>query len=177
MADDTEPHGPREWLRLLRPTRSPASTIYGTIVAAALVAAESDGDLSVAAIVGSVLVAQLVYWLAHAYSDLLAPAPPDQHTERPDHPSLAAVVRSLGEEWGIVAGGLGLVVVLVIADLAGAGRDLAVYLALGCAVAELGGWGVLAARRAELKGIWLVVYPAVSAIFGALVIVLKVVLA
>jgi hypothetical protein len=163
----------REWLRLLRPTRSPASTIYGTIVAAALVATEGAAGASTAEIVGSVLAALVVYWLAHVYADLLAPH--DDH-ERPGHPTWAGVRTALAEEWGIVAGGLGLVLVLVIADLVGAGSATAVNIGLGCAVLELLGWGALAGRRAELSAGWVALYAVVSAAFGGLIVALKIVL-
>jgi hypothetical protein len=165
-----------EWLRPL-PSRSPGATIYGTIVAAALVAGEGAANAAVAKIVGTVLATLLVYWLAHVYSDLLArhAAGSDSAADEdePSRPTWRALVESLAEEWGIVAGGLGLVVVLVVVDLAGGGPQLAVNLALLCAVVELVGWGVLAARRAHLRAGWVVVYALVSAALGILVGLLK----
>jgi hypothetical protein len=160
----------REWTRLLRPTRSPSSTIYGTIVAAALIATESAADASTAEIVGSVLATLVVYWLAHVYSDLLAP---HDRRERPGHPTGHAILTALAEEWGIVAGGLGLVIVLVITDLAGVPTAVAINIALAGAVVELIGWGILAARHAHLSAPWTALYATISAIFGAALVLLK----
>lgn len=163
----------REWVRRLRPRSNPGATIYGTIVSAALIAGEGAANTAVPKIVGTVLATLLVYWLAHAYADILArhaAADPDE----PSRPTWRGVGESLTEEWGIVGGGLGLVVVLVVVDLAGGGGQLAVNLALLCAVAELVLWGVLAARRAHLRPGWVVVYALVSAALGVLLGLLKI---
>jgi hypothetical protein len=162
----------REWVRLLRPTRNPATTIYGTIVAAALVAGEDDADVGIGYIIGTVLATLVVYWLAHVYADLLAP---DDHAENPGHPTRHEIAIALVDEWGHVAGGLGPVATLLIAHLAGASVELAVDLALGVAVAELAWWGVLSARKAELHGGWVLLYALLAALLGGLIVVLKVV--
>lgn len=171
MADEPA----REWTRFLRPRTNPGATIYGTIVAAAIVATEGSTDVSIAAIVGSVLATLFVYWLAHVYSDQLA-----QHatadTETPSRPTLREILDALGDEWGIVAGGLGLVVVLVVIDIAGGSQALAVNVALACSVLELVAWGALAARRAHLGPAWVVLYTVVSAAFGIAIGALKVLL-
>ena len=171
MADEPA----REWTRFLRPKSNPGATIYGTIVAAGIVATEGSTDASIAEIVGSVLATLLVYWLAHVYSDQLAHhATADSET--PSRPTWQEIREALGEEWGIVAGGLGLVVVLAVIDLAGGNQPLAVNVALGCAVLELVVWGALAARRAHLGAGWVVLYTIVSAVFGVAISALKVLL-
>jgi hypothetical protein len=175
MADVPEQPPHREWTRFLRPRTNPGATIYGTIVAAAIVATEGSTDANIAAIVGSVLATLFVYWLAHVYSDQLAQHATADETE-PSRPSLREILDALGEEWGIVAGGLGLVVVLVIIDLAGGDQPLAVNVALVCSVLELVVWGALAARRAHLGPGWVVLYTIVSAAFGAAICALKVIL-
>ncbi|HJP76644.1 MAG TPA: hypothetical protein VJ914_20410 [Pseudonocardiaceae bacterium] len=171
MADEPT----REWTKFLRPRTNPGSTIYGTIVAAAIVAAEGSTDASIAEIVGSVLATLIVYWLSHVYADQLARhATADEET--PSRPNWAEIREALAEEWGIVAGGLLLVVVLVLADLAGSGQPLAVNLALGCCVLELVVWGALAARRAHLGAGWVVLYTIISAAFGVAIAALRVLL-
>ncbi|HEY4020544.1 MAG TPA: hypothetical protein VGM75_17765 [Pseudonocardiaceae bacterium] len=171
MADEPT----HEWTWFLRPKTKPGATIYGTIVAAAIVATEGSTDASIAAIVGSVLATLFVYWLAHVYSDQLA-----QHatadTDTPSRPSAREIRDALIGEWGIVAGGLGLVLVLVLIDLAGGSQALAVNVALGASVLELVVWGALAARRAHLGAGWVVLYTVVSAAFGVAISALKVLL-
>ncbi len=175
MTDVPERPEHREWTGFLRPRTNPGATIYGTIVAAAIVATEGSTEASIAEIVGSVLATLLVYWLAHVYADQLAHHATADATE-PSRPSVREILDALGEEWGIVAGGLGLVLVLVIIDLAGGGQGLAVDVALVCSVLELVVWGALAARRAHLGPGWVVLYTIVSAAFGAVICALKVVL-
>ncbi|HEV3359676.1 MAG TPA: hypothetical protein VG247_22940 [Pseudonocardiaceae bacterium] len=171
MADEPA----REWTRFLRPKTNPGATIYGTIVAAAIVATEGGTDASIAEIVLSVLATLIVYWLSHVYSDQLA-----QHatadTDEPSRPTMREIGDALREEWGVVAGGLGLVIVLVVIDLAGGSQALAVNVALACSVLELVVWGALAARRAHLGPAWVVLYTVVSAVFGVAISALRVLL-
>ncbi|MDX6650763.1 MAG: hypothetical protein QOJ97_2714, partial [Solirubrobacteraceae bacterium] len=50
-----------------------AGTIYGTVIATALVAGLSeDPDLSPGEIAVSVLSTMIAFWIAHAYAELLA---------------------------------------------------------------------------------------------------------
>jgi hypothetical protein len=144
-------------------------------VAAAIVATEGSRNVSIAAIVGSVLATLAVYWLAHVYSDQLAHHATAEE-DKPSRPTIREILDALGEEWGIVGGGLGLVLVLVVIDLAGGSQGVAVNVALGCSVLELVVWGALAARRAHLGAGWVVVYTIVSAAFGVAISTLKVVL-
>jgi len=175
MADVPEQPPHRAWTKFLRPKNNPGATIYGTIVAAAIVATEGSTEASIAEIAGSVLATLFVYWLAHVYSDQLAQHATADEGE-PSRPSMREILDALGEEWGIVASGVGLVLVLVIVGLGGGGQPLAVNVALVCSVLELVAWGALAARRARLGAFWVVLYTIVSAAFGAAICVLKVVL-
>jgi hypothetical protein len=159
------------WAALLRPARNPSTTIYGTLVAAALVAGEGDADVAIPIIIGTVLLTLVVYWLAHVYADLLAP---DDHAERPGHPTRHELLVAMADEWGHVAGGLGPAAALLLAWLFRASTELAVDIALGVAVAELAGWGVLAARKADLHGAWMLLYAFLAAVLGGLIVVLKV---
>jgi hypothetical protein len=171
MADEPT----HEWTWFLRPKTNPGATIYGTIVAAAIVATEGSTDASIAAIVGSVLATLFVYWLAHVYSDQLAHhATAD--SESPSRPTAKEIRDALAEQWGIVTGGLGLVLIMVVIDLAGGSQPLAVNVALGGSVLELLAWGALAARRAHLGTGWVVLYTIVSAAFGVAISALKVLL-
>ena len=162
----------REWTRFLRPRTNPGATIYGTIVAAAIVATEGSADASIAEIVASVLATLFVYWLAHVYADQLA-----HHAtadgDGPSRPTWQEIREALAEDWGIVTGGLGLVLILVVIDLAGGGQQLAVNVALAGSVVELLVWGALAARKAQLSAGWVVLYTIVSAAFGVAISVLK----
>ncbi len=163
------------WAALLWPTQNPGATIYGTLVAAALLATEAGAHDTLGETVGTILATLVVYWLAHAYADLLARQALAEGDE-PARPDWHAAVESLAQELGIIAGGLGLVLVLVIVDLAGASLSVAVDAAQLCSIAQLVAWGLFAARRAHLRPGWMVVYAMASAALGVLIGLLKIAL-
>jgi hypothetical protein len=164
-----------QWARLLWPRNNPGATIYGTLVAAALLATEAGLKETAAEMVGTIMATLVVYWLAHAYADLLARQALSTD-EGPSRPSWHDVVESLTQELGIIAGGVLLVIVLVVVDLAGAPQSVAVDAAQLCSILQLIGWGVFAARQAHLRGMWFVVYALVSAALGVLIALLKIAL-
>jgi hypothetical protein len=161
--------------RLLWPHGNPGATIYGTLVAAALLATEAAGSQTVPAMVGTILGTLIVYWLAHVYSDVIARQALSEG-EDPHRLTMRIVVEALTQELGVIIGGALLVVVLVVVDLAGAGRSAAVDAAQLCSIAQLVAWGVFAARRAHLRPMWVVLYALVSAALGVLIGLLKVAL-
>ena len=163
------------WSRLLWPRNNPGATIYGTLVAAALLATEAGFKETVPAMVGTILATLVVYWLAHAYADLLARQALSAE-EGPTRPGWHDVVESLTQELGIIVGGLLLVVVLLLVDVGGASPAVAVDAAQLCSIAQLVVWGVFAARQAHLRGVWFAVYALVSAALGVSIGLLKIAL-
>lgn len=163
------------WVALLWPKQNPGATIYGTLIAAALLATESAANDSVAEIVGTILGTLVVYWLAHVYADVIARLALADSDE-PVRPSWRSIVESLTQELGIIVGGLGLVVVLVVVDVAGASPQVAVDAAQLCSIAQLVAWGVFAARRGHLRLGWTLLYALASAALGVLIGLLKIAL-
>jgi hypothetical protein len=172
---DTHRSAAEHWSQLLWPRSNPGATIYGTLVAAALLATEASGSENVPEMVGTILGTLVVYWLAHVYADVIARQALSEG-EDPHRLTLRVVVESLTQELGIILGGALLVVVLVVVDLAGASQSVAVDAAQLCSIAQLVVWGVFAARRAHLRFGWTVVYALVSAALGVLIGLLKVAL-
>jgi hypothetical protein len=161
--------------RLLWPHGNPGATIYGTLVAAALLATEVAGSQTVLAMVVTILGTLIVYWLAHVYADVIARQALSEGDD-PHRLTIRIVVEALTQELGVIIGGALLVVVLVVVDLAGAGRSAAVDAAQLCSIAQLVAWGVFAARRAHLRPVGVVLYALVSAALGVLIGLLKVAL-
>ena len=161
--------------RLLWPHGNPGATIYGTLVAAALLATEAAGSETVPAMVVTILGTLIVYWLAHVYADVIARQALSEG-EDPHRLTMRIVVEALTQELGVIIGGALLVVVLVVVSLAGAGRSAAVDAAQLCSIAQLVAWGVFAARRAHLRPVSVVLYALVSAALGVLIGLLKVAL-
>jgi hypothetical protein len=161
--------------RLLWPHGNPGATIYGTLVAAALLATEAAGSETVPAMVITILGTLIVYWLAHVYADVIARQALSEG-EDPHRLTMRIVGEALIQELGVMIGGALLVVVLVVVSLAGAGRSAAVDAAQLCSIAQLVAWGVFAARRAHLRPVSVVLYALVSAALGVLIGLLKVAL-
>lgn len=175
MTDTRRRPATEHWSQLLWPRSNPGATIYGTIVAAALLATEAGASDNVPEMVGTILGTLVVYWLAHVYADVIARQALSEGDE-PHRLTLSVLGESLTQELGIIAGGALLVVVLVLVDVAGATVPLAVDAAQLCSIAQLVAWGVFAARRAHLRVGWMVVYTLVSAALGVLIGLLKIAL-
>lgn len=127
------------WLGVRRPDEeSTAAGIYGTVVAAAVMAASHAG--TAAQLTLSVLVTLVVYWAAERYARLVAAR---IHAGR--RPSRAQVRQQLTEGWGIVtvsALPLGVLAVLTVLGaglaVAGSAALVASTVLLACAGWEIG---------------------------------------
>lgn len=160
---------------LLRPVDNPSGTIYGTLVGSAVLAAEGGKHEGAGEIAFIVLATLLIYWFAHGYSDML-----EARAERPSLDGRPHALRdlrhALGAEWSIVGGSLALVAVLLLADLLGAGVNLAVNVALWFAVVELLIWGLVAAYSAQVRGWAMIGYGVGTAVLGVIITSLKILL-
>src|SRR6516165_9667943 len=94
---------PRGWLHRaadrIAPGANPARVVYGIVVVGALLAAESGSHESFADTLGSAVIALAVYWLAHAYSDVLG-----RRLLAPGRLTVGLLWRALKHEWAIVEG-------------------------------------------------------------------------
>lgn len=142
----------------------------GTVVCAAVIAyggvhLESIGQLSIA-IFGTVLV----YWLAHLHARTLGSAVTHGH-----HP-IGSLRLALAETWPIAGASLLPIVVLLVAEIAGARMQTAAWMALIATIVLLTVYSYLAGARSGL-GIWgRLVSTSVGAGIGALIALLKVAL-
>jgi hypothetical protein len=174
---DSQPQGSRR--RLLRAARvhrerwaderELCHAILGTVVgAAAMVAASSHGTLGETVV--SVLVTVGVYWAADCYAQLLARGvaqAPHRRTE---------VLSVLRQRWPMVEAAYSPLAVLIVVALVSGSLRGGVFAALGVATVMLGGLGHAAARRAGSSRAGSIGWGLVSAAFGVVVIVLKLLL-
>ena len=146
-----------------------APAIYGTILSTALIAAYSEDPGSDALQVAvAVLVAALVFWLAHAYADVLA-----RGLERREHASLAHARAELAREWPMVTGALLPILPLLLAPLGVLSDDAAESAAIAAGVALLGAVGIAIAWRRGDGLVGIAFSAAGSALFGIVVVALK----
>src|SRR6185312_13608302 len=104
--------------RRLAPAGNAAGVVYGVITVGALMAAESGRHESYVDAIGSAVLATLLYWLAHAYADLLG-----RRLDTGERLSLRTLARTLGHDWAIVRGAAIPELALVIAWVLGASRE------------------------------------------------------
>jgi hypothetical protein len=145
-----------------------ATAIYGSILSTALIAAyseDSGGDAGQVAI--AVMVAALVFWLAHAYADVLGRGLGRRDT------SLGHVGNELAREWPMVTGALLPVLPLLLAPLGVLSDDSAEDAAIATGVALLAGVGVAIALRRGSGLIGILLSAASSALFGIVIVTLK----
>jgi hypothetical protein len=129
------------WLGRRRDGASKA--IYGTILATAVtVALSQDRALGAGALMIAVAGTGIIFWLTHAYADLMG-----ERAGNRDASSWRTPTTVLADEWPMVESALPPVVVLGLGAFGILNRDTAVSVALSVAVAELMLWGYVAARR------------------------------
>ncbi len=121
--------------------RPHSGEIYGTIVAAATIAGVADATHNLLDIVAAVVTTVIIYWIAHAYAEVLSAAGAPSQT-------WASARRELAATLPLVTASVFPVGVLVIADLLGTGVQTAAVLALCAMVLLLFWWGYMTPVRA-----------------------------
>jgi hypothetical protein len=144
-----------------------AAGIYGAIITAAILAA-AGGKLPTAALVVSVVVTLLVYWLAEEYAELLG-----EQTEKGVLPTWAYVREALAATWPMVSASFLPLLALVLARLVGASPLTAANVGLAVAVVAMTIHGWLAGRAAQLRGRRLLFVTSAAAALGLVMILLK----
>ncbi len=147
------------------------AAIYGTISIGALLSAESVEEETYAATVGAVTITLLIYVLIHAYSDYTG-----ERLASGEPLKLVGLGRTLvGEGWLLVGAGIPLVALLLCWVL-DASLSTAVTVAVWTSAAMVLILEVVSGVRAGESGRDLAVQTAAGALFGLLVIVLRIVL-
>jgi hypothetical protein len=147
--------------------RRRAAGIYGAIVTAAILDT-AGGHVSTVALVVSVVVTLLVYWVAEEYAEVIG-----EQVEGGRLPSRASIRRALVATWPMVSASFVPLLALVLADLAGASELTAANVGLAAAVILLTVHGWLAGRAAQLHGWPLVFASSIAAGLGIVMILLK----
>jgi hypothetical protein len=147
--------------------RRRAAGIYGAIVTAAILDTVG-GHVSTAALVVSVVVTLLVYWLAEEYAEVLG-----EQVQGGRLPSRASISEALAATWPMISASFAPLVALVLARLAGASSLTAANVGLVVAVLLLTLHGWLAGRAAQLRGWQLFLATSFAAALGLVMILLK----
>ena len=147
--------------------RRRAAGIYGAIITAAILDT-AGGHVSTAALVVSVVVTLLVYWIAEEYAEVLG-----EQAAGGQLPSRASIQAALISTWPMVTASYLPLLAVVLAAVAGASKLTAANIGLVVAVVLLTVHGWLAARAAQLRGRKLLVATSIAAGLGLVMILLK----
>jgi hypothetical protein len=153
------------------PGANPAVAVYGTITIGALLAAESSLRDTYAETVGAVTLALLVYWLAHAYSELLG-----NRLAAGARLTPARLGYALVRDWALVRGAGAPLLALLLAWALGASQETGATVGLWTCVASLLAFELLAGLRARARPAELALELSVGLAMGLGVIALRVIL-
>jgi hypothetical protein len=151
-----------------------AGAIYGSLLAASVVAGTSPGeDYASPEELAVLLVATgLVFWLAHVYAQLFGGA-----EQGPDRLGWQNVQLVAAREWPMVVAVIPPALAALVGVAVGLSDIATSWLCLAVALAGLTGWAVVAAVAAGVRGHLIALSVMVSFSLGAAIIVLKVSLA
>jgi hypothetical protein len=155
----------------LLPGSNPAGAVYGMIAVGALLAAESGLHDNYLETVGSVLVALALYWLAHAYAELLG-----RRWRTREHLTASALWRALARDWTIMRGATSALIALAACWAAGASQETAVTIAIWTTAGSLVVYELAAGVRARSRPAELLLEGCVGAAMGVGVLALRVIL-
>ena len=147
--------------------RRRAAGIYGAIITAAILDT-AGGHVSTTALVISVVVTLLVYWIAEEYAEVLG-----EHTTGGHLPGWASIQDALISTWPMVTASYLPLLAVVLATVAGASTLTAANVGLVVAIVLLTVHGWLAGRAAQLQGWKLLWATSIAAALGLVMILLK----
>lgn len=158
-------------LGFLLPSENMSGAIYGMIAIGALLAAESGLRDTYLETIASAMLALALYWLAHAYADLLG-----QRLQTRERLTVSALGRNLLHDWAIMRGGVVPLLVLLACWTAGATQETAVTVDLWVTAGSLLTFELLAGLRARASPAELLLEGCVGAAMGIGVLTLRVIL-
>lgn len=150
---------------------NPARFVYGTVVVGSLLATESAQNETYVDTVAAVVLALVVYWLAHGYAEFTARRLTGSARLTP-----TALRRSMAHEAPLLFGALLPLIALLTCWIAQARLTTATTVAIWTAVVMTALIEIVAALRAHLSGRALVLQSAIGLTLGVLVIGIKLVL-
>lgn len=150
---------------------NPGRLVYGTIAVGALLSAESARNETYAETVGAVLIALMLYWLAHSYSETAGRRMGGEQAH-----TVAVFAESMREELDILLGAALPLLAVLLSWAAGATLTTGVNAGIWTSVAVLVAVETLAAVRTKRTGLDLLLQSSIGLLLGLLVLAIRVVL-
>jgi hypothetical protein len=144
------------------------AAVYGSFLVASVVGVAFEAGESARAMTASTFGSMLIFWLAHAWSEVVG-----------ERISAGAAFRSrqahviARREWPLVEAAVLPTLLLALAWIGVWSRETGAVLALAAAIVQITGWGVIAGRRSG--GTWLSagVLGAVQGMLGVVLLLLE----
>jgi hypothetical protein len=163
---------PDRLLTWVEPEDNPRNTIYGTIAAGLVIAAEDPATETYPRVIAATAVAVATYWLAHGYAHWVA-----ERFQRAATPDAARPARefvdALIHEWPLSEGAAVPITALLIAWAVGAPLTAGVAAAVETAAAALVMFELAGGLRRRLRPLQLVANAAVGLLLGAALFAVK----
>ena len=156
-------------LHAVEPVGHPESAIYGTLLAAAILATKAYAGQSGTQVIESAGLLLLLFWVAHVYAGVLG-----ERLQTHARPGWSAIVQAALADQSMLIGSLIPLGVFAVVRAAGASVNDSGLAALWFTVGLLVFWGLLAAVRGGARGLELVAETLVCAVLGFGVVVLKI---
>ncbi len=150
---------------------NPGGAVYGTITVGALLAAESSQRETYLETISAVILALVLYWIAHSYAGFAG-----GRLKEGERLTLGGLGRAMLHEVAILTGASMPLLALVLFDIAGASLSSAVTAGTWTAAAMVVVIEMVAGIRAELAGRELIGQTALGALLGCLVIAVHLIL-
>jgi hypothetical protein len=160
-------------LKAIEPEDNPRNTIYGTLAAGLLIAAEDPATGSYARVVTATVVAVGIYWLAHAYAEWTGQRFRGEVRYRPSARDLAD---ALSHEWPLAEGAAIPLIPLLVSWSAGAPLATAVPVAVWAAAAALVVFEIAGGLRRRLRVWQLLANAAIGVTLGGSLVTVKLLL-
>jgi hypothetical protein len=147
------------------------AAVYGMITVEALLAAESPRQETYLKTIGAVLIALVMVWLAHAYTEYVS-------WRLKENKGIAVVdlARVLGQDVAILEGAAIPLLALLIAWAVGRSLSTAVTAAIWASAATIVALELIAGIRAKQSGAALVLQVSIGILLGVLIVVLRAIL-
>jgi len=149
----------------------PAGIVYGTMLVATLLAAESPGRESYGETAGAVAIAVLVYWLARSYSAFAG-----RRARAGEAFTLTGARASLAHELAVIVGACVPLAAVLVCWAVGARLSTAVSIAVGVAIATIVAIELTLGLRSEHTGRHLVMRTGLGVLFGVAILAIKLLL-
>jgi hypothetical protein len=152
-------------------TDNPGGIVYGTILVATLLAAESATRETYGETIGAVAIALAVYWLANAYAVFTG-----ERARTSEHFTARGYLNALVHEVTVLLGALGPLVAVLACWAAGLSLATAIVLAVWVAAAIIVATELALGIRSHLDGRELVMQTAFGVLLGIAIVALRVLL-